>query len=83
MREGHTFTEEELNEARRYTIMVVYVPKEAIYVATMPELDELRSHGDTPQEAVENVVIAAAGKIKQYRELRIAVPQPSSVPRTC
>jgi predicted RNase H-like HicB family nuclease len=73
------YSEEQGDEARHYEINVAYVPKEAIYLATMPELNDLRSHGDTPQEAVEEVVIAAAGILEHYRQFGIPIPAPKSM----
>lgn len=47
------FTRDELAEARRYSLVIEWSPRDAAFLVRVPEIPELRTHGATHAEAVE------------------------------
>ncbi len=66
----------ELDAARRYSVIVQYSPEDEAYIATVPELTGIASHGATASEAVEMAHEAAATWISVNREWNRAIPEP-------
>ena len=64
----------------RYPVLVSPLPEEdgGGFAATVPDLPGCMSDGETPQEAVSNVVDAIAAWIEAAEALGREVPQPSS-----
>ena len=46
-------TEDEMAEARRYSLLVQWSPEDGKWIATAPELGGIATHGASPTEAVE------------------------------
>jgi putative transcriptional regulator len=66
----------ELAEARRYTYEVWWSGRDGCFLARAEELIGVTSHGDTPAEAVEMTIEAAATALSALREWERAVPLP-------
>ena len=47
------------------------------YLATVPDLPGCMSDGDTPEEALKNVLEAIASWIEAAKEWKMDIPQPS------
>ena len=69
----------ELEAARRYSIVVVWSDEDDAYLASVPELDGMRTHGATPTEAIENIERSIALALELDRRLHHRTPPP---PRT-
>src|SRR5918996_4015960 len=54
------YTDEELAEASRYEIVIHWSEEDQVYIASVPELTGVVTHGNTPAEAAENAVEVAA-----------------------
>jgi predicted RNase H-like HicB family nuclease len=72
-------TQDELEEAARYSIVINFDPRDSIYVAEVPELRGAKTHGSTPAEAAENAVIVAALWIRSARMFNEQVPRPRAL----
>jgi predicted RNase H-like HicB family nuclease len=46
------FSDEELAEARRYSMLVQWSPEDDAWIVTVPELGDAKTHGVSPAEAV-------------------------------
>ncbi len=42
--------------SKHYSIIIQWDPRDNIYIASVPELPRVRTHGDTYQEAVQNIL---------------------------
>lgn len=69
-------TTEELATASRYSVLVKFSPEDDAYIATVPELSGIASHGDTAAEAVAMAHEAAATWISINREWGRSIPAP-------
>jgi predicted RNase H-like HicB family nuclease/DNA-binding XRE family transcriptional regulator len=74
--ESVPFTEEELAEARQYSIYIQWSPEQNIYMTLVPEFPRLKTHGDTQEEALWMGVEATALWITSLRESGQPIPQP-------
>jgi predicted RNase H-like HicB family nuclease len=76
------FSAEQLDEARRYSILVAWSPRDDAFLVSVPELPGLRTHGRTHQEAVEMAEEAIALWLAGLRATGQPVPEPrfASVP---
>lgn len=75
--ESHTnLTAEELEAAGRYSVVVKYSPDDEAYIAVVPELSGIASHGATVAEAAEKAHEAAAAWISVNREWGRVIPAP-------
>ncbi|HET8626242.1 MAG TPA: type II toxin-antitoxin system HicB family antitoxin, partial [Thermomicrobiales bacterium] len=63
-------------QAPRYAIVIEWDPDECIYVATVPDLRFVATHGDTYQEALERVLELMAEWLDLARESGVAPPKP-------
>ena len=72
-------TQDELEEAARYTIVIHWDREDSIYIAEVPELRGAKTHGDSPAEAAENAVIVAALWIRSARMFNDSVPLPKAL----
>lgn len=70
-------TEEELAEARRYPMHVNWSNEDDAFLVTVPDLQGLRTHGETYAEAIEMGIEAAAVWISAMREMGRPIPPPS------
>jgi len=77
----HILTDEELEVARRYTYEVWWSEEDQAYLARPEELVGVKSHGDTPEEALEMATEAAAGMIAVLGEFKHEIPPPTGARR--
>lgn len=59
-----------------YHINIFYSPEDEAYIADIPDFEMCSACGDTPQEALEQVLIARDAIIETMREKGISVPEP-------
>jgi predicted RNase H-like HicB family nuclease len=69
-------TEEELAEARRYSLLVQWSPEDGKWIATAPELSGIATHGSSPAEAVEMGAEMVATALAGLRAWGEPVPAP-------
>jgi predicted RNase H-like HicB family nuclease len=65
-----------MSELAGYHINVFFSAADGGYIADIPDLDACSAFGETPQEAVAEVVIARDAWIAVARETGRAVPRP-------
>jgi predicted RNase H-like HicB family nuclease len=63
-----------------YLINVFWSDEDDCYVADVPDLVACSAFGDTPEEALAEVLIAKRGWIETARELGIPIPEPQYRP---
>ena len=51
-----------------YLINIFYSEEDEAYIADIPDFDMLSAHGATPQEALEQVLIAKASVVESMRD---------------
>jgi predicted RNase H-like HicB family nuclease len=61
---------------KEYHINIFYSPEDEAYVADIPDFEMCSAFGDTPQEALEQVLIAKAAIIETMREKGLSIPEP-------
>ena len=61
----------------RYPIVVAWSEEDRAWVADVPDLKYCTAHGDTPEEAVREVVIARGLWLRAAREEGILLPEPT------
>jgi predicted RNase H-like HicB family nuclease len=59
-----------------YHINVFYSDEDKCYIADIPDLKYCSAHGDTPEEAVHEVLIAKEAWIEVAREEGLPIPEP-------
>lgn len=59
-----------------YHINIFYSPEDEAYIADIPDFEMCSAHGDTPQEALEQVLIARDAIIAMMREKQRPIPEP-------
>jgi predicted RNase H-like HicB family nuclease len=59
-----------------YHINIFYSAEDEAYIADIPDLKYCSAHGDTPQEALEQVLIARDVWLEAARANQHAIPQP-------
>jgi predicted RNase H-like HicB family nuclease/DNA-binding XRE family transcriptional regulator len=70
-------TEEELAEARHYSLLIQWSPEQDIFMALSPEFPQLKTHGDTQEEAVVKGAEAVAAWLYFLRADGEPLPQPN------
>jgi antitoxin HicB len=65
-------------ESLEYQVNLAFDPRDEIYVARVPELENCHSHGDTPEEALSNVREAIELWIETAKAKHIPIPEPVS-----
>ncbi len=70
------FTLEELEEARRYSLIIEWSPRDAVFLVRVPEIPGLRTHGATHAEAVEMSEEAIAVWLDGLRASGQSIPKP-------
>ena len=63
-----------------YHINIFYSPDDAAYVADIPDFEMCSAFGATPQEALEQVLIARDAIIETMREKGLPLPEPRYCP---
>jgi predicted RNase H-like HicB family nuclease len=61
---------------RDYHINVFYSEEDGCYVADIPDLRYCSAFGDTPEEALHEVLIAKEAWLEAARETDRAIPEP-------
>jgi len=59
-----------------YHINIFYSADDEAYIADMPDFEMCSAHGDTPQEALQEVLIACEGIIKAMQAHGLEPPKP-------
>ncbi len=59
-----------------YHINIFYSPEDNAYIADIPDFEMCSAHGQTPQEALEQVLIARDAIIAMMREKGLPIPEP-------
>lgn len=77
----HILTDDEIDDARRYTYEVWWSEEDQVFLARAEELIGVQSHGDTAEEALEMATEAAAGMLLVLNELRRPIPEPAGARR--
>jgi predicted RNase H-like HicB family nuclease len=72
------YSEEEMNEARRYPVVIQWSDADDLYLASAPDLENLVVHGATPEEAIAKIPEAVANWIYGMRSVGQPIPAPSS-----
>jgi predicted RNase H-like HicB family nuclease len=67
---------EQLEEASHYSVEIHWSPEDSAYLASVPELDGVITHGSTPTEAVVMANEAAALWLSVARYYGRAIPAP-------
>ena len=70
------FSEEELADARRYSLVIQWSPEDAVFIAEVPQLPGAKTHGATPAEAAEMAAEVAALWIRMAKLWHEAIPEP-------
>lgn len=63
-------------ETLEYQVNLSFDPRDSIYVARVPELENCHSHGTTPEEAIRNVKEAIDLWLETARNENIPIPEP-------
>jgi DNA-binding transcriptional regulator YiaG len=75
--ESEPFTEEELAEARHYSLLIQWSPEQDIFMAMSPEFPQMKTHGETQEEALAMGVEVVALWISALRDDGEQLPQPN------
>lgn len=59
-----------------YHINIFYSDEDDAYIADIPDLKYCSAHGETPEEALREVLVAKAAWLEAARENGRAIPQP-------
>ncbi len=59
-----------------YYISIFYSAEDNAYIADIPDFEMCSAHGETPQEALEQVLIARDAIIAMMREKGQPLPEP-------
>lgn len=59
-----------------YHINIFYSDEDKAYIADIPDLKYCSAHGETPEEAVREVMIAKAAWLEVAREEGLPIPKP-------
>jgi predicted RNase H-like HicB family nuclease len=73
----HPISQAELEEARRYPIVIAWSDIDQVYIATIPDLDAVQTHGATAAEAAEKAIEVVADWLYGNREAGYPIPAPS------
>jgi predicted RNase H-like HicB family nuclease len=59
-----------------YHINIFYSPEDEGYIADIPDLKSCSAFGETPEEALREVLIAKAAWLQTARENHMFIPEP-------
>ena len=59
-----------------YHINVFWSDEDACFIADIPDLEFCSAHGDTPEEALAEVLVAKQGWLAVAKERGIPIPKP-------
>lgn len=63
-----------------YHINIFYSEEDGVYIADIPDLKYCSAHGDTPQEALAEVLVARETWLQVAREEGLPIPEPKYRP---
>ncbi|MGH2531149.1 MAG: type II toxin-antitoxin system HicB family antitoxin [Thermomicrobiales bacterium] len=63
-----------------YPILIFWSDEDQANIADVPDLKYCSAHGETPEEALEEVQIALSAWLEVARERGMPIPQPTSHP---
>lgn len=63
-----------------YHINIFYSDEDKGYIADIPDLKNCSAFGNTPDEALTNVLLAKKAWIKAAKKNNIAIPSPKYIP---
>lgn len=66
----------DINTMRDYHIIIFYSEEDEAYIAGIPDFEMCSASGDTPEEALREVLIAKAGIIEVMNEKGLPIPEP-------
>lgn len=69
-------TPEELEEARRYSMLIAWSPEDGLFLVQCPELPPVKTHGATHEEAVAMGEEAIATYLWSLRHRSLPIPPP-------
>ncbi len=78
MKKRKAKTNRRSTEALEYQVNIAFDPRDKIYVARVPELDQCHTHGGTPEEALANAKEAIELWLETAQDQGIAIPEPVS-----
>ncbi len=61
---------------RDYHINIFYSDEDECYIADIPDLKYCSAHGDTPEEALHEVLIAKEAWLEVARKEKLPIPEP-------
>lgn len=73
------FSEEELAEARRFSVVIQWSPEDGVFIANVPQLPGARTHGATPAEAADMAAEVAALWIRMAKQGNETIPEPHAL----
>lgn len=65
-----------MSAKRDYHINIFYSAEDEAYIADIPDLKYCSAHGETPEEALTEVLIAKEGWLEAARENGRPIPRP-------
>ena len=65
-------------EVLEYQVNIAFDPRDKIYVARIPELENCHTHGATPEDALKNARDAIELWIETAEKRRKPIPEPTS-----
>jgi predicted RNase H-like HicB family nuclease len=63
-----------------YHINIFYSEEDEAYIADIPDFEMCSAHGDTPEEALAEVLKAKEAMIEVMQELGLPIPEPKYRP---
>jgi len=60
----------------KYSILIQYDKVDNIFIASVPELQGCKAHGDTHEQAMEEIMIAMKLWLEVAAELGDVIPEP-------
>ncbi len=66
-----------------YLILVFWSEEDQAYIADIPDLKSCSAWGDTPEEAVREVLVAKEAWLEAAREHGKPIPSPHLTPALC
>jgi len=63
-----------------YHINIFYSEEDQGYIADIPDLEHCSAFGETPEEAIQEILIAKKGWIESAKKNNIPIPDPKYKP---
>lgn len=65
---------------RDYHINIFYSEEDEVYIADIPDFEMCSAHGDTPEAALAEVLVAKDAMIEVMRQKGLPIPEPQYRP---